>query len=98
MSKPKERWWGYVRNILYAYQDMSRSPFHSRMEDRECAAVAQALKESDTVTQALVKLVYFDHSHTLRDAAALYGVSFGAARRIHGDFIQLVGKNMGLRV
>ena len=96
MSKPKERWWDYVRNILFAYQDMSRSPFRSGMEDRECAAVAQAMKESDTVTQALVQLVYFDHSHTLRGAAALHGVSFGAACRMQGDYFRLVWRCLDL--
>ena len=96
MSKPKERWWGYVRNILYAYQDMSRSPFRSRMEDRECAAVAQALEESDPVTRALVQLVLFDRSHTLEGAAALEGISFGAARRMQGEFFRLVWRCLDL--
>ena len=94
MSKPRKRWWGYVRQVLYAFPDIKPT---NVTEQREKAAVEAALNElEDPQTETLINAVFFAQTHTLTGAAMRSHMSYRTARRRQNDFIRLVGKNMGL--
>lgn len=98
MSKPRKRWWGYVRRVLYDYPKMRPA---TETEQREKAAVESALEElsrspEGAETGKLVAAVFFTRTHTLTGAAMREHMSYRTARRRQNDFIRLVGKNLGL--
>ena len=95
MSKPKELWWGYVKNVLRAYPDYRKG------KARYQHAVELALDETRRLPNgkwrcAIIERVYFRKSHTLEGAASCCHVSYGAAREWHGEFVRLVAKHLGL--
>lgn len=131
MSKPRYRWWGYIRAIIRAYPELSKQHAAlmsqsvtvgysgmpgSSMPSRTTETLAlremphQAQKEYDAVRCAIeltqqwkggdkrmqiIRLVYWDKSHTLAGAAmTIKGCSTITAKRWHGDFIRLVAKFM----
>jgi len=98
MSKPRKRWWGYVRQVLYAYPELTPG---NATEQREKAAVESALEElsrspEGAETGKLVAAVFFTRTHTLTGAAMREHMSYRTARRRQNDFIRMVGRNMGL--
>lgn len=95
MSKPRELWWGYVKNVLRAYPDYRRGGAKLR------SAVERAMKETRNLPNgewrcAIIEKVYFRESHTLVGAARCCHVSYGAAKEWHGEFVRLVAKHLGL--
>ena len=98
MSKPRKRWWGYVRRVLYEYPRMRPT---DDTERREKAAVEAAVEETEALPDGesrlrLVGAVFFAQTHTLQGAAMREHVSYRTARRKQNDFIRLTGKYMGL--
>jgi hypothetical protein len=98
MSKPRKKWWGYVRQILYAYPQLNPG---NDTERREKAAVEAALEELEhspegEETGKIVAAVFFTKTHTLTGAAMRGNISYRTARRRQNEFILRVGKHMGL--
>lgn len=98
MSKPRKRWWGYVRNVLYAYPSLNPE---NETEQREKASVEAALEALErnpegAETGRLIAAVFFTRTLTLTGAAMREHMSYRTARRRQNDFIRQVGKNMGL--
>lgn len=87
MSKPRELWWSYVKNVLRKYPNVP---------EREAvdAAVEEFTDRPDVL--ALIGLVYLRKTHDLTGAAAACHVSYGAAKEWHGNFVHCVAHHMGL--
>lgn len=102
MSKPRVRWWGFVRNILYSYPSISRAKSPSEEDRRECDAVEAASRETAELPDGaermeLIRLVFFTRSCTLEGAALRLHLSYTTARRKQSEFLRCVGKHLGLR-
>lgn len=131
MSKPRKRWWGYVRSVIYYYpkhqamlQDLRQSSVvagYTGMphtggvgnptaqaalrrlapdDQREYEAVQLAIQKTRCMPNGhlrlkLIRLVYWDRSHTVDGAGLAVGYQSAQARRINGQFIRLVAKNLG---
>lgn len=96
MSKPRKRWWGYVRRVLYDYPRMRPAT-----EQREKAAVESALAETEKLPDGdarlrLVRAVFFAQTHTLQGAAMREHMSYNSAQRRLSQFIMLAGEKLGL--
>ena len=96
MSKPRKRWWGYVRRVLYDYPKMRPAT-----EQREKAAVESALAETEKLPDGdarlrLVRAVFFAQTHTLQGAAMREHMSYNSAQRRLSQFIMLAGEKFGL--
>lgn len=132
MSKPRYRWWSYVKAVIRYYPkhrrdledaqstsvvaDYSGTPHTggasnptaqaatrhlSRDAQREYDAVLRAVQQTRMLPNGdlrlkIVKLVYWDRSHTVDGAGLTVGYKSAQARRINGQFIFLVAKNLGL--
>lgn len=132
MSKPRYRWWGYVKNVIYAYpylKSQCEAPVHmpitaqhsltppktgaerkienavskrvSSNDYAEYEAVLKTVRETvrlDTgeARLTIIDLVYWKRSHTLAGAGMQVGYSYRQARRMQGQFIKLVAKNLGI--
>lgn len=132
MSKPRAKWWGYVRQVLYAYPrlcdelaqrraDAVRlTPSYTQQgggspgnpveraalaglpptEQRELDAVEAAIRATRTMKDGalrleLIRLVFWQRTHTLGGAALKLHISYRTARRRQHEFIRAVGRNMG---
>lgn len=98
MSKPRYRWWGYVKAMVRAYPG---SPPQSCIDAKEHAAVESALEQTRGLPDGadrirMVGMVFFDQTHTLEGAALVLSRSPRTIRRWHTSFILLVAKNFGL--
>ena len=94
MSKPKKRWWNYVRRVLYDFPVMDPE---KEADKKEYEAVLSALQEWPTCsdTYRLVDAVFFKKTHTISGAAMKVLLSERTARRRVNAFIESVGKNLG---
>jgi hypothetical protein len=98
MSKPRKRWWGYVRRVLYAYPKLQPS---TTTEQREKDAVETAIYQTEKLPDSelrlrLVAAIFFQKTHLLEGAAMREHVSYHTAQRKINQFIKLVGKYMDL--
>lgn len=98
MSKPRKRWWGYVRQVLYAYPKLMPG---NATEQREKDAVESALEElarspEGEETGRIIAAVFFTKDYTLTGAALREHMSYRTARRRQNAFIKAVGKHMDL--
>ena len=132
MSKPRYRWWSYVKAVIRYYpkhrRDLEEAQSTSvvasysgtphtggasnptaiaamrhlsRDAQREYEAVLRAIQQTRTIPNGelrlkIIKLVYWDRSHTVDGAGLAVGYETAQARRINGRFIRLVAKNLGL--
>lgn len=127
MSKPRYKWWGYIRRVLCAYPELrselddlkatlkakgenvvrgsgfGRSTevlacmtLPSRQDQRELEAVEKALNDADDVTRKLMKMVFFEQTHTLEGAAMTLFISYQTASRRQRKFILAVAENLEL--
>lgn len=100
MSKPRYRWWGYIKAIIRNYP---------ALENRGCQGVAlkerQAVQaaidqtrdmESGTERLQVIDLVFFKQTHTLEGAALMVPCGYETAKRWVQQFIKAVSRNMGL--
>ena len=72
-----------------------------REAQREYDAVLMAIQQTRALPNGelrlkIIKLVYWDRSHNVDDAGLAVGYETAQARRINGQFIRLVAKNLGL--
>ena len=86
MSKPRELWWSYVKNVLRKYPNV---PGKEAVD----AAIKDFSERPDKLL--LIDLIYLRKTHDMNGAAACH-VSYGTAKRWHGDFLHCVAKHLGL--
>jgi hypothetical protein len=104
MSKPKCRWWGYVREVVRAYPALKGRELNKPddIKDREAVAnaIAETMRERDGSEHvALIRYVYWEKKqHRVKDAAPRLHISEATAKRWHGEFIRAVAKNRGFDV
>ena len=100
MSKPRYSWWGYVRAVIRRYKPDETPELHG-VQLRESCAVSAAVCETGALSDGydrlkLIRLVFWDKTHTLEGAALAVNCSERTARRWHTDFIKCVARNYGL--
>ena len=97
MSKPKKRWWNYVRRVLYDYPEMDATKKADMKEHRAVFDALWALRDEPNGAQTgrVVAAVFFQKTHTIGGAAQLVHVSEMTARRRVNSFIVQVGRNLG---
>lgn len=98
MSKPRYRWWSYVKACIRSYPQMAGK---NGVERREREAVKKAIAATEAMPTGadrlrVIDLVMWRQTHTLEGAAQEIPCSYETAKRYHGQFIRLVAANMGL--
>ena len=129
MSKPRYRWWGYVKGMVRDYPRYQKLLFEKqepRLTPRLTGLPTGKGKTSDTVYTlatatlspvaqkeyeavdlairqvknpnilVLIKLVYWDQTHTVIGAGYALHYEAAQAKRLHGEFLKSVAKNFGL--
>lgn len=132
VSKPRYRWWGYVKACIRNYPALCADikELHSqsltasadsmprscgatrkteqiatqelpRQEQREYDAVRNAVETTKTRHDGsnrmrMIKMVYWDRSHTLQGAAQVIHASEPTVKRWNGEFIRMVAKYMDI--
>lgn len=100
MSKPRERWWGYARNVARSYPELKRRRESlAGQERRELEALEKALEETRAMDAGrdrtkIVELVFFRQSHTLGGASMVVHVSYETAAIYQRKFLKLLGKHL----
>lgn len=100
MSRPKNPWWGYVKNMIRLYPKRNPEKL-SGVPLREYEAVRKAVestrkKPDGEDRMKVVELVLFKGTHLVPGAALKVPCSERTAKQWHGDFIREVAKNYGL--
>lgn len=100
MSKPRYNWWGYVKAIIRRYDPCQNTELHG-VALRENNAVRGAVEETMGFADGdsrlrMVRLVFWDKTHTIEGAALAVNCSDRTARRWHTEFIRCVAKHYGL--
>ena len=100
MSRPRYRWWGYVRAIIKNYP-ATINKYINGTTLREHNAVKNAISDTKEMVDGkermqLVELVFFKSTHTLQGASRMIPCSYELAKRWQQDFIKLVAKKYGL--
>ena len=100
MSRPRYKWWGYVKAMIRAYPTLEEKLCQGT-EAREREAVCRAKEATCALEDGkdrlrLVEMVFFKQTHTLDGAAQEIPCSLRTARRWHRDFIRQVAKEFGL--
>jgi len=98
MSKPREPWWGYAKNIIRQYPARLARPPGS-LRQKEQLAVAAAVAETEAMPEGagrlkIIRLVYWDKSHTVEGAGMTVPVSPRTAWGWHGEFVRCVGRHL----
>lgn len=100
MSKPRYRWWGYIKAIIRNYPALeNRSCQGVALKERQAvqAAIDQTRDmESGTERLQVIDLVFFKQTHTLEGAALMVPCSYDTAQKYHAQFIKLVARSFGL--
>lgn len=100
MSKPRYRWWGYIKGIIRDYPGMQGKALKGvRLRERE--SVRRAIQQTRALSdgpdrEKVVELVFFKQTHTLEGAARMVPCGYETAKRWAQQFIKLVAKNYGL--
>lgn len=100
MSKPRYAWWGYVKDMIRKYPDRTGKDL-SITQQKEFEAVREALEETEALHEGktrleIIKLVFWDKSHTLVGAAEKEYCSYETAVNYHRQFIKLVAQKFGI--
>lgn len=91
----------YIREILQSYPEIKNKQIKTAQEQRRVDIVGQALesigkmKYSNSKLQ-IIKMVYFDRSHTLYGAALQIPVSERTAQRWNTEVMELIAEKMNL--
>lgn len=88
MSKPREAWYVYIKNILRRYPENKHA--------EENRAVSKALEQATPDAAAIIQNVYIKQRYTLREMSARLYISYPTARRKAARFIESVAKNLNL--
>lgn len=104
MSKPRYRWWSYVRHVVRDYKNLAAAEQLSEDDRKDRDAVAKAIsitrqKPKGSEAMALIERVYWSGSgERIEDAALRLYISARTARRRHSEFIRLVAQCLGFTV
>lgn len=104
MSKPRYKWWGYVRAMIRDYPNAAANRGKMRKGSvafKELQAVEQAVRETQALPDGqlhlkLIGLVFWRDTHTLQGAARVCGASYSTAKRWVAAFILAVARAYGL--
>ena len=100
MSKPRYRWWGYIKSIIRDYPALEGKTLQgTRLKER--MAVQRALEQTVQMDNGkerlrVVDLVFLKQTHTLEGAALMVPCSYMTAKRWVQQFIKAVARNFGL--
>lgn len=94
-------WWGYAKRVAREYGLFQKTPEESYIRQFESEAVQRAIEKTKLLRDGeerlkLIDLVFFKQSHSLQGASIKCFISYETAVNWHGDFIRLVGVEMGL--
>ena len=89
MSKTRDPWWGYIKQILYRYPKCT--PFEKAAVDAAIGATASVDGGDDRLK--VISLVYFKKTHKLAGAALQVPCAYDTAKRWQGQFIREVARN-----
>lgn len=93
MSKPRNKWWQYVKNMLRSYPDHVTQGERTAIE----SAIAETIGFVDGKDRIkIIDLVFFKREKSLTGAAMQVPCSIETAKKYHADFIRLVGEKRGL--
>lgn len=103
MAKRKTNilWWGYAKRVAREYGNFQKNPEESCIRQFESEAVQRAIEKTKLLRDGeerlkLIDLVFWKQSYTLSGASYQCNISYETAVKWHGDFIRLVGVEMGL--
>ena len=105
MSKPRQIWWSYAKNMIRMYPQLQEQYIQGKRMDpgtlREYHAVRKAMEQTaelpnGAVRLKVVELVLIKGTHNIAGAAIKTHCSEKTAKNYHSDFIRLVGKFRGL--
>lgn len=102
MSKPRFRWWGYMRQVVRAYPVLCKVKRLSSGDLADREAVAKAIEETAKLRNGqerlgvMESLYWIDEPQKMDVAAARHFVSESTAIKWHGHFIKLVALHRGL--
>ena len=91
-KRRRARWLSYAKNMLRDYPDLT----HGELLAVESALWQTAGKLSGEQRLKLIRLVYFEKSHTLTGAALAIPCSYECAKRWSRDFLRLCAAQRGL--
>ena len=102
--KERRLWWGYIRNILYAYPNILEKSCTQKLEpleDKILVAVSNALEDIlkrpfGETTVNIIKMVFFEKTHKLYGCALALAISERTAKRYQSIFIIAVARKMRL--
>ena len=94
MSKPRDKWWGYVKDMVRAYPGRKGRVLHG-IAANEFAAVQAAVEITERMENgrdrlAVIDMVLWRQTHTLDGAALMIPCAERTAVQWHGDFIREV--------
>lgn len=97
MSRPKAKWWGYVKSMVRRYPD--------EVNENERRAVERAMEETRRLPSGgdrikMVEMIFFKNTHTIDGVALQLHYSPETVQNWHAEFLRLVGENFscnGLR-
>lgn len=104
MSKPKYRWWGYVKNVVNDLLPCSDCAGLTAEGIREWKAVQRAVKftrqlpDGDKQVAVMWCVYQKKGKRTIKEAAAIVGVPENLAKEWHSDFLRCVGYELGFTV
>lgn len=106
MEKMAERypWWGYVRYIVCQYPEWNKirqSRELTRTESKGWSSVKKAIDSTERMGNGLarlnvIRMVYWDGTHTLNGAALEIPCDRSTAARWQRKFFEDVARNRGL--
>lgn len=102
MSKPRYRWWGYIKSIIRNYPALEGKCCQGTTL-KERMAVKRAIEQTEQLENGkerlqVIELVFFKQTHTLEGAALMVPCHYKTAQGWHNDFIRLVARNYGFDV
>lgn len=91
----------YIREILQSYPEIKNKQIKTAQEQRRVDIVEQALESIGKMKYSnsklkIIKMVYFDRSHTLYGAALQIPVSERTAQRWNTEVMELIAEKMNL--
>lgn len=100
MNKEHYPWWGYIKAIVRAYPDRAASSL-SGVAKREYEAVQAAVEATERIEGGqnrlmVIRLVYWDRTHTMEGAALMVPCSERTAKYWQRKFFETVARNRGL--
>ena len=100
MSKPRYRWWGYIKSIIRNYPALE-GRYCQGTSLKERMAVQRSIEQTERMENGkerlqVVDLVFFKQTHTLEGAAMMVPCQGEAARHWPGEVRDLVAWPGGL--